>query len=56
MNTMELVQAIFACGIVGRAVVCAPLIIGCVAGYIGCGHMAKVDEAAAKAARNTRYN
>jgi hypothetical protein len=56
MNTMEIINGIFACGIIGRAIVCAPLFIGCIAGYIGCGHMAKVDETADRKSRNTRYN
>lgn len=56
MSSIEIIEAIFACGLVGRAVVCAPLIVGCIAGYVGLGKMAEADNNAAKASRNTRYN
>lgn len=56
MSIYEVSMGLMATGIIGRIIVCAPLMLAGIAGYIGCGHMAKVDDAAAKAARNTRYN
>lgn len=56
MTMYNFVMEMMASGFVGRLIVCAPLMLGCVAGYVGCGRMAKADEAADKVSRNTRYN
>lgn len=56
MTVYEFAMTVFATGFVGRLIVCAPIMLGCVAGYVGCGRMAKADETADKVSRNTRYN
>lgn len=56
MSIYEIAMELMSTGFVGRLIVCAPLMLGCVAGYVGCGRMAKADEAADRKSRNTRYN